>query len=93
MKSKLRSTLLVVVDSFLLCAVVAVLPFAWIVRDGLGPDSVSSMGLAALSRIFMTFYVGPAILLLAALDLLIRCRGLTTVNRKPKTENCNGDAL
>jgi hypothetical protein len=74
MKSKLRDILLVAVDSFLLFAIVAVLPFAWMLRDGLGPDSVSTSGLAALSRTFMTLYVGPAILLLASFDLLIRSR-------------------
>lgn len=74
MKSKRYSILLAVVDGFLLFAVVVVLPFAWILRDGLGPDSVSTTGLAALPRIFMTFHVGPAILLLVSLDLLIRSR-------------------
>jgi len=74
MKSKLRNILLVAVDSLLLFAVVAVLPFAWILRDGLGPDSVRTTGLAALSRTFTTFYTGPAILLLTSLDLLIRSR-------------------
>ncbi len=73
-KSTLRFLLLVLVDSLLLFAIIAVLPFAWIFRDGLGPDSVPTTGLGALSRIFMTFYVGPAILLLASLDLLIRSR-------------------
>lgn len=74
MESKLRNVLLVAVDSFLLFAIVAVLPFAWMLRDGMGPDSVSTTGLAALSRTFMTFYVGPAILLLASFDLLLRRR-------------------
>lgn len=74
MSSRLRNILLTGVDSLLIFAVAAVLPFAWIVKDGLGPDSVSTTGWAALSRTFMTFYVGPAILLLAALDLLLRRR-------------------
>ena len=74
MKSRLRDILLIGVDSLLLLAIVAVLPFAWILRDGLGPDSTSTTGLPALSRAFMTFYVGPAIMLLASLDLLLRSR-------------------
>ncbi|MDP7034178.1 MAG: hypothetical protein QF752_06760 [Planctomycetota bacterium] len=35
MKSNLRNILSVTVDSFLLIAIVAVPPFAWILRDGL----------------------------------------------------------
>ena len=79
MKSKVRSLLLVLVDSFLVCAMVAVLPFAWMLRDGLGPDSVPTAGFTALARTFTTFHVGPAILLLTSLDLLIRSRTQTSV--------------
>jgi len=75
METKLRYVLLMTVDSLLFFAIFTVLPFAWILRDGLGPDSVSSAGLAAISRTFMTFYVGPAILLLVSADVLIRGRG------------------
>jgi hypothetical protein len=38
-------------------------PFAWILRDGLGPDAVESAGFHAVSRTFWTFYVGPLIVL------------------------------
>ncbi|MFT5731890.1 MAG: hypothetical protein ACJA2W_001207 [Planctomycetota bacterium] len=41
-------------------------PFAWIMRDGLGPDSVESEGWNALTRCFWTFYWGPVFILLAA---------------------------
>ena len=41
-------------------------PFAWILRDGLGPDSIESEGWNALTRSFWTFYWGPVLILLAA---------------------------
>ena len=75
METKLRNILLTLVDSCLIFAVFVVLPFAWILKDGLGPDSVSTTGLDGLWRTFMTFYVGPAIMLLLSADLLIRSRG------------------
>lgn len=34
-------------------------PMAWLLRDGLGPDSVTSTGFEAIWRAFMTFYWGP----------------------------------
>ena len=43
------------------------LPFAWILKDGLGPDMVGSSGLESIRRWLMTFYIGPALLVLAAL--------------------------
>ena len=45
----------------------AVLPFAWILRDGLGPDSTRSYGWEAVVRTWGTFYVGPALVVLALL--------------------------
>ena len=35
-------------------------PFAWILRDGLGPNSIKSDGWASVTRTFWTFYWGPA---------------------------------
>ena len=35
-------------------------PFAWILRDGLGPDSTDSAGVETIIRTFWTFYWGPA---------------------------------
>ena len=37
-------------------------PFAWILRDGLGPESVESGGWEALRRAFWTFSWGPILL-------------------------------
>lgn len=66
--------ILPVVDVLLLLAVIAGLPFAWVLRDGLGPDSVTTTGLAAFSRTLAVYFVGPVILLLAALNLVLRSR-------------------
>ncbi len=63
--------LLILVDALLLLGLLCVAPFAWILRDGLGPDSVQSTGLAAAGKAFMTFYTGPVILVLAAVRLLL----------------------
>jgi len=48
-------------------------PFAWLMRDGLGPDATTSYGFDAISKFFITFYWGPAFLGLAILSALIRC--------------------
>lgn len=62
----LRRLVSVAVTS-LLVLIVLLAPFAWILRDGLGPDATESFGLRALQRAFMTFYWGPiAIMLVAA---------------------------
>ena len=45
--------------SALMFFVLLVGPFAWLLRDGLGPDSTDSTKLEALSRMFWTFYWGP----------------------------------
>ena len=37
-------------------------PFVWILRDGLGPDATNSTWMQAMSRMFWTFYWGPATL-------------------------------
>ena len=58
-------------------------PFAWILRDGLGPDSTDSMGLQAITRMFWCFYWGPATLVMASICIvasLIRRR--FTVSRR-----------
>lgn len=73
-KPQLLNSFLIVIDTLLILAVFGILPFAWILRDGLGPDSTTTTGLAALIRTFMTFYIGPIILLLVAFDLFIRNR-------------------
>ena len=71
MTSKLKF-LQPVVDGLLLFAVVIGLPFAWIIRDGLGPDSISTSGIAAIDRTLSTFFIGPIILLLTSAALILR---------------------
>ena len=44
--------------------------FAWILRDGLGPEAVESEGWAALARCFWTFYWGPVFLVLVLAQVL-----------------------
>jgi hypothetical protein len=39
----------------LACWLTCVGPFAWLLRDGLGPRAVDSHGWAALGRFLMTF--------------------------------------
>jgi hypothetical protein len=82
----MRSILLIFVDVILGFLIICVLPFAWILKDGIGPDSVSTTGLEAVRRCFMSFYVGPAILLLTFFDQLLR-RGVSTNKPKSKRES------
>jgi hypothetical protein len=49
-------------------------PLCWILRDGLGPDSVDSNGWHAVARFLMTFYWGPVALALLAVVVLARKR-------------------
>ena len=60
------------VDAFLLISIFCCVPFAWILRDGLGPDSISISGFPAVKAAFMTFYAGPAILLFVGFQFLLR---------------------
>jgi hypothetical protein len=84
MNPSLRNTLLIFVDMLLGFWIIFVLPFAWILRDGLGPDSVTTTGITALSRTFMTFYAGPATLLFVSFDLLLRRLGNSDRTTSPK---------
>jgi hypothetical protein len=43
--------------------------FAWILRDGLGPDAVTTAGESAFARTFWTFYWGPVCLALLVVDV------------------------
>lgn len=54
----------------LLFWVLGIGPLCWILRDGLGPKSMESHGLAAVARFFFTFYWGPVLVVLAGLCLL-----------------------
>jgi hypothetical protein len=72
MNATVRNGVLVFLEVLIGFAVICVLPFAWILRDGLGPSAVSTTGLAAASKTFMSFYIGPVILFLVSLDLAVR---------------------
>lgn len=65
MRSTIQTLLLAALTAWSLCGVVA-----WIVRDGMGPDSVESHGWEALTRFFWSFYWGPVLLLLGAAAVL-----------------------
>jgi hypothetical protein len=66
-KSDALQRLVSVAVTSLLVLIALLAPFAWILRDGLGPDATESSGLRAVQRAFMTFYWGPiAIMLVAA---------------------------
>jgi len=43
--------------------------FAWILRDGLGPDAVTTAGESAFARTFWTFYWGPVCMALLVVDV------------------------
>ena len=73
----MRRILQVFVDALLVVAIIALLPFAWLMRDGLGPDSATSSGVQAVSRCLMTFYSGPILVVLIALAVLCHCTGNT----------------
>ena len=50
----------IIAGSLLLFLLLVAGPFAWLLRDGLGPDSTTSTWTNALMRLFWTFYWGPA---------------------------------
>ena len=66
-----RDTLLLLLLYFplfcLLVWIAAIGPFCWLLRDGLGPDSVESHGAHAVARFLLTLYWGPVLVALAAL--------------------------
>jgi hypothetical protein len=57
-----RSILLALVWASLLFWLVCIGPFAWILRDGLGPRAVESSGWPAVGRFLLSFYWGPVAL-------------------------------
>ena len=75
------------VDALLLMAIFCCAPFAWILRDGLGPDSISTSGFPAIKAAFMTFYAGPAILLLAGFHFLLH-----HITKSAEGEESNSEA-
>ena len=60
----------ILIDVLLACAVILLVPFAWLMRDGLGPDATTSTGIYAIVRCLMTFYTGPILIGLIALSMM-----------------------
>jgi len=71
----MRQVIESLVFSLLAFTVAVLVPFAWIMRDGMGPDSVTSTGLPAVERCFQTFYSGPVLIGLLALAVVVRWSG------------------
>ena len=57
------AALLILLQAALLCWIFLT-PFAWILIDGMGSDSVKSHGLDAVVRALTNFYWGPILLAL-----------------------------
>ncbi len=66
-----RSARLFVAWGLLAFWLVGIGPLCWILRDGLGPNSVESSGWHALIRFNLTFFWGPVALLLAGFVVLV----------------------
>ena len=62
---------------------ILIAPIVWVLRDGLGPDSVRSSGIHAISRFLTTFYWGPVALALLAATIFLR-------PRRPRSERAAG---
>ena len=45
--------------------------FAWILRDGLGPEAAESANIEAVKRFFWAWYGGPVMLALCGSQLLL----------------------
>lgn len=67
------AALLVLLQAAFICWIMLG-PFAWILRDGLGPDSVETHGLEAVVRALTTFHWGPILLALAAASWICKTR-------------------
>ena len=67
------ATLRILVRAALLCWIFMA-PFAWILRDGLGPDSVESHGWEALWRALSFLNWGPIFLALLTANWLCKTR-------------------
>jgi len=62
--------------------------FAWILRDGLGPNAVESDGWEALRKAFRTYYWGPIFILLAVAERL----WARHIDNRPKLASHEADA-
>ena len=71
----MRRAIAAVLDALLLFWSLAIGPFCWLLRDGLGPGAVDSHGTHAVARVLLTFYWGPVLVALMTLRLLARRRG------------------
>ena len=71
----MKRAIRVLVDALLVFAVIVLVPFAWIMRDGMGPDAVTTSGYKAISRSFTTFYSGPILIGLTALAIVCHRAG------------------
>jgi hypothetical protein len=58
-------------DGIVVLALLA-LPLCWILRDGLGPDAVTSAGLDAIIHTFWTFSIGPILSISVIFSILLR---------------------
>ena len=62
-----------IIDGVLFFVIIALVPFAWILRDGLGPESsITSTGINAITRTFFTFYSGYILIGLILLSRAFR---------------------
>ena len=80
----MRRATVAVLDSILLVWALAVGPLCWLLRDGLGPDSIDSHGTHAVARFLLTFYWGPTLVVLVALRLILQRR---EAGRRPGAPN------
>jgi hypothetical protein len=75
------------VKLLLLFAITILVPFAWIMRDGLGPDSATSSGIQAIFRCFMTFYSGPTVIVLGVLATVFHFSSRRGKSHSPTNRN------
>ena len=57
----MRRAIEAVLDALLMFWFLAIGPFCWFLRDGLGPGAVDSHGMHAVARFLLTFYWGPVL--------------------------------
>src|SRR5260221_1365241 len=68
---RVRHFLTALGDAALVFWILAAGPLCWILRDGLGPNSVESAGSDALVRFLMTFWWAPILAILAVFRLMV----------------------
>ncbi len=80
------TTISILTGAVLLVLVAVIGPFAWILRDGMGPDATNSTWLQALTKMLWTFYWGPSSILAA-----IVCWGSSILRRRLRYSANNFD--